>query len=220
MVSGTLGRHLVSLLWASLGPVMAPTRTRGPATSRTLILHHAGGASSVSPPLRRRRGADGSDVWLWGEACGDARAPRETDPPVGSLRLPLAELAANARSGQPRHDCDVLFGPRSRPHPRGRAAPARTLEPAQPVSINGRAPAVLVGRAGPRCKPSTYSCGTKTAIATPMAAAEAISTAPAAPSLGTLASGWRCGDLGDRSLPRSRVLNISATRTHADGACR
>ena len=38
------------------------------------------------------------------------RAPTETDQPIEALRVALAELAANARSGQQRHDCDVHFG--------------------------------------------------------------------------------------------------------------
>ncbi len=105
-----LGPHLVSLLWASLGPVTAVTADAGTGDVTHLILHHEGGASSaVTVTLCAPEAADGSDVWLWGEA-GRTRAPGETDQPVGALRLALAELAANARSGQPRHDCDVLFG--------------------------------------------------------------------------------------------------------------
>jgi len=105
-----LGPHLVSLLWASLGPVTAVTADAGTGDVTHLILHHKGGASSaVAVTLCAPEAADGSDVWLWGEA-GRTRAPGETDQPVGALRLALAELAANARSGQPRHDCDVLFG--------------------------------------------------------------------------------------------------------------
>ena len=105
-----LGPHLVSLLWASLGPVTAVTADAGTGDVTHLILHHEGGASSaVTVTLCAPAAVDGSDVWLWGEA-GRTRAPGETDQPVGALRLALAELAANARSGQPRHDCDVLFG--------------------------------------------------------------------------------------------------------------
>jgi predicted dehydrogenase len=105
-----LGPHLVSLLWASLGPVTAVTADAGAGDVTHLILHHRGGASStVTVTLCAPEFADGSDVWLWGEA-GRTRAPGETDQPVGALRLALAELAANARSGQPRHDCDALFG--------------------------------------------------------------------------------------------------------------
>src|SRR5258708_5429750 len=105
-----LAPHLVSLLWASLGPVTAVTADAGTWDVTHLILHHEGGASSaVTVTACAPEAADGSDVWLWGEA-GRTRAPGETDQPVGALRLALAELAANARSGQPRHDCDVIFG--------------------------------------------------------------------------------------------------------------
>ena len=105
-----LGPHLVSLLWASLGPVTAVTADAGTGDVTHLILHHRGGASSaVAVTLRAPEAADGCDVWLWGET-GRTQAPGETDQPVRALRVALAELAANARSGQPRHDCDVLFG--------------------------------------------------------------------------------------------------------------
>jgi predicted dehydrogenase len=105
-----LAPHLVSLLWASLGPVTAVTADAGTWDVTHLILHHEGGASSaVTVTACAPEAADGSDVWLWGES-GRTRAPVETDQPVGALRLALAELAANARSGQPRHDCDVIFG--------------------------------------------------------------------------------------------------------------
>jgi predicted dehydrogenase len=105
-----LAPHLVSLLWASLGPVTAVTADAGAGDVTHLILHHRGGASSaVAVTLRASEAADGSDVWLWGET-GRTRAPEETSQPVRALSLALTELAANARSGQPRHDCDVLFG--------------------------------------------------------------------------------------------------------------
>lgn len=105
-----LAPHLVSLLWASLGPVTAVTADAGTGDVTHLILHHEGGASSaVTVTARAPEAADGSDAVLWGET-GRTRAPVETDRPVVALRLALAELAANARSGQPRHDCDVFFG--------------------------------------------------------------------------------------------------------------
>jgi predicted dehydrogenase len=105
-----LAPHLVSLLWASLGPVTAVTAEAGTGDVTHLILHHEAGASSaVTVTGCAPEAADGSDVWLWGEA-GRTRAPGETDRPVDALRVALAELAANARSGRMRHDCDVLFG--------------------------------------------------------------------------------------------------------------
>jgi predicted dehydrogenase len=105
-----LAPHLVSLLWASLGPVTAVTADAGTSDVTHLILHHEGGASSaVTVTACGPEADDGSDVALWGEA-GRTRAPGETDKPVDALRVALAELAANARSGRRRHDCDVLFG--------------------------------------------------------------------------------------------------------------
>jgi predicted dehydrogenase len=106
-----LAPHLVSLLWASLGPVTANTADAGPGDVTHLILHHEGGASSAVTVTAGAPEAadDGSDVVLWG-ADGRTRAPAETDEPVAALRVALTELAANARSGQQRHDCDVHFG--------------------------------------------------------------------------------------------------------------
>jgi predicted dehydrogenase len=106
-----LAPHLVSLLWASLGPVTASTADAGMGDVTHLILHHEGGASSTVTVTAAAPEAadDGSDVVLWGGA-GRTRAPAETAEPIGALRVALAELAANAKSGQQRHDCDVHFG--------------------------------------------------------------------------------------------------------------
>jgi predicted dehydrogenase len=105
-----LAPHLVSLLWASLGPVRTVTADRGPGDVAHLVLHHDSGASSVvtvtagAPPA-----SDTVDLWLWGEV-GRSHAPGPTADPVGALRRALTELAANAAAGQSRHDCDVFFG--------------------------------------------------------------------------------------------------------------
>ena len=105
-----LAPHLVSLLWASLGPVRAITADAGPGDVTHLIMHHADGASSViTVTLGAPEVSDGVEVWLWGER-GRSRAPGPTPDPVAALRLALSELAANARAGRPEHDCDVAFG--------------------------------------------------------------------------------------------------------------
>lgn len=105
-----LAPHLVSLLWASLGPVRAVTADAGPGDVTHLILHHAGGASSaVTVTLNAPEVSDGMELWLWGEA-GRSHAPGPTADPVGALRLALTELAANASAGRQRHDCDAAFG--------------------------------------------------------------------------------------------------------------
>jgi hypothetical protein len=53
--------------------------------------------------------AELDDLYLWGQA-GRSTAPVETEHPVVALRTALTDLAANARSGQTRHPCDVQFG--------------------------------------------------------------------------------------------------------------
>ena len=105
-----LAPHLVSLLWASLGPVVSVTADAGRADVTHLVLHHASGATStVTVTLSAAEAADYSELYLWGES-GRSAAPAETDQPVRPLRVALTELAGQAGSGQPGHPCDVRFG--------------------------------------------------------------------------------------------------------------
>ena len=105
-----LAPHLISLLWASLGPVRSVTAQAGPADVTNLILRHEPGATStVTVTLNAPESAELADLFLWGEA-GRSAAPVETDQPVIPLRTALTELAANARSGQTAHPCDARFG--------------------------------------------------------------------------------------------------------------
>jgi predicted dehydrogenase len=105
-----VGPHLVSLLWASLGPVRAVTADAGPGDVAHLILHHEGGASSVvTVTLNAPEASDGVELWLWGDN-GRSSAPAPTADQIGALRLALTELAANIRAGRHRHDCDAAFG--------------------------------------------------------------------------------------------------------------
>jgi len=105
-----LAPHLISLLWASLGPVRSVTAQAGPADVTNLILRHEPGATStVTVTLNAPKSAELADLFLWGEA-GRSAAPVETDQPVIPLRTALTELAANARSGQTAHPCDARFG--------------------------------------------------------------------------------------------------------------
>jgi predicted dehydrogenase len=105
-----LAPHLISLLWASLGPVRSVTAQAGPADVTHLILRHEPGATSTATvTLNAPQSAGFADLFLWGEA-GRSAAPVETDQPVTPLRTALTELAANARSGQTPHPCDVRFG--------------------------------------------------------------------------------------------------------------
>jgi len=105
-----LAPHLVSLLWASLGPVEAVSADAGAGDLTHLILHHQGGASStVTVTVEAPEAAARSEGFLWGEG-GWSPMPADTGRPVDALRLALTELAANIRSGRTDHECDVRFG--------------------------------------------------------------------------------------------------------------
>jgi predicted dehydrogenase len=105
-----VGPHAVSLLWASLGPVTSVTADAGLADITHLILHHVGGVTStVTVTCSAPVAAVGLECYLWGEADTSPLPPDSGDR-VGALRVALTELAANARSGQVTHPCDVRFG--------------------------------------------------------------------------------------------------------------
>jgi predicted dehydrogenase len=105
-----IGPHVVSLLWAALGPVTSVTADGGPSDVAYLVLHHQGGASStVTVTQSGGAAAAGFEAYLWGEA-GRSIAPVAASDPVVPLRAALAELAENARSGRTDHPCDVRFG--------------------------------------------------------------------------------------------------------------
>jgi predicted dehydrogenase len=105
-----LGPHLISLLWASLGPVRSVTARAGRADITHLVLRHDGGVTSTATvTLDAPESAEFNELFLWGRA-GRSAAPVETPDPVTPLRTALAELAANVRSGQVSHPCDAGFG--------------------------------------------------------------------------------------------------------------
>ena len=105
-----LGPHAVSLLWASLGPVVAVTADAGPRDVSYLVLHHESGVtSSVTITLGAPPAAESLELRLWGEA-GRSDAPLADRDAVAALRLALTELAAGARAGRADHPCDVRFG--------------------------------------------------------------------------------------------------------------
>jgi predicted dehydrogenase len=102
--------HVVSLMWAALGPVTAVTADAGPADVAHLVLQHEGGTSStVTVTQAGGEAAAGFEAYLWGGA-GRSFAPVAAGNPVVPLRTALAELVANARSGRTDHPCDVRFG--------------------------------------------------------------------------------------------------------------
>jgi predicted dehydrogenase len=102
--------HAISLLWASLGPVTSVLAVGGQADVSHLILHHESGATSTATlTLSVRPEAERAEMYLW-DPSGRSPAPAEADDPLPPLRTALSELAANARSGQTAHPCDVRFG--------------------------------------------------------------------------------------------------------------
>jgi predicted dehydrogenase len=105
-----LAPHVISMLWASLGPVRSVTARAGLADVTHLILRHdTGVTSTVTVTLSAPEDAAFADLYLWGQA-GRSVAPTEAEQPVTALRTALTELAANARSGQTAHPCDARFG--------------------------------------------------------------------------------------------------------------
>ena len=105
-----LGPHVISLLWASLGEVRSVTADAGRGDVSHLVLHHGTGlTSTVTVTLGQPENAEFAELFLWGEP-GRSACPGETEDPVIPLRTALTELAANARSGQVSHPCDVGFG--------------------------------------------------------------------------------------------------------------
>jgi predicted dehydrogenase len=105
-----LGPHVVSLLWAALGPVTSVTADAGPDDVAHLVLHHQGGPSSVVTVTQSAgEAARGFEAYIWG-ASGQSDAPAAASDPVVPLRTALTELAQNVRSGRTRHPCDVRFG--------------------------------------------------------------------------------------------------------------
>jgi predicted dehydrogenase len=105
-----LAPHVISLLWASLGPVRSVTAEAGRGDVTHLVLHHeAGLTSTVTVTLAQPEGAEFSELYLWG-APGRSNCPTETEDAVIPLRTALTELAANAQSGHVSHPCDVRFG--------------------------------------------------------------------------------------------------------------
>jgi predicted dehydrogenase len=105
-----LGPHAISLLWACLGPVGSVTADAGLADVAHLVLHHRNGpTSTVTVSQSASPAAQGFGCYLWGEA-GRSTAPGLPAEPVTPMRVALAELAGNARSGRTAHACDVQFG--------------------------------------------------------------------------------------------------------------
>jgi predicted dehydrogenase len=137
-----LAPHVISLLWACLGPVVSVSADTAVLAGVTfLVLHHASGAaSSVTVSLSATEAAEGFDLYVWGER-GRSAAPGEASYPDRALRVALGELADNARSGRLDHPCDVRFG-----HAVGRVLTeaqrqidaARQIGASRPVDVSRR----------------------------------------------------------------------------------
>jgi hypothetical protein len=105
-----LAPHVISLLWAAIGPVTAVKADAGLADVTHLVLHHDSGATSaVTVTLSAPESADLAELFIWG-APGRSAAPAEAGDAVVPLRTALTELAGLARAGQVTHPCDVRFG--------------------------------------------------------------------------------------------------------------
>jgi predicted dehydrogenase len=105
-----LGPHVLSLLWACLGPITGVTATAGARDLTHLVLTHESGASSTATvTLSAPPAAAATNVYVWGEA-GRSIMPNAPWDPVECLRTALTELLAMAETGQVKHPCDVHFG--------------------------------------------------------------------------------------------------------------
>jgi predicted dehydrogenase len=105
-----LGPHVLSLLWASLGPVTGVTAVRGAGDLTHMVLTHESGASSTATvTLGAPPAASATSLYVWGEA-GRSIMPNSGWDPVDCLRTALTELLAMAASGEVGHPCDVRFG--------------------------------------------------------------------------------------------------------------
>ena len=105
-----VGPHIVSLLWACLGPVISVTAVAGAGDLTHLVLTHEGGASSTaSVTLGAPPAATATNLYVWGEA-GRSIMPTAPWDPVDCLRAALSDLLEMAASGQLKHPCDVHFG--------------------------------------------------------------------------------------------------------------
>jgi predicted dehydrogenase len=105
-----LGPHVLSLLWACLGPISSVAATAGAKDLTHLVLGHESGASStVTVTLSAPPAAAATNVYVWGEA-GRSIMPNAPWDPVECLRTALSELLTMAETGQVKHPCDVRLG--------------------------------------------------------------------------------------------------------------
>jgi predicted dehydrogenase len=105
-----LGPHVVSMLWACLGPVATVTAMAGPDDVTHLVLtHDSGVTSSATMTLGVPTAAAGNSLFVWGEA-GRSVMPWAPVDAAEALHVAVTELAAAAADGRATHPCDVRFG--------------------------------------------------------------------------------------------------------------
>jgi predicted dehydrogenase len=105
-----LGPHVLSLLWASLGPITGVAATGGAADLTHLVLTHESGATSTATvTLSAPPAAAAMSLQVWGEA-GRSIMPTAPYDAVECLRVAISELLTMAESGQVKHPCDVRLG--------------------------------------------------------------------------------------------------------------
>lgn len=104
-----LGPHVVSMLWACLGPVVSVTAVPGgPDVTHLVFTHESGATSTATVTLSAPAVAAGTSLFVWGEA-GRSVMPATPSDPLDALRVAAVELVAAAESGRP-NPCDVRFG--------------------------------------------------------------------------------------------------------------
>jgi predicted dehydrogenase len=105
-----LGPHVVSLLWACLGPVTSAHAIAGADDVTHLVLCHESSATSTATvTLSAPAAASGNNLFVWGEA-GRSVMPATPVDPVAALRTAAAELISCAAAGRQDHPCGVRFG--------------------------------------------------------------------------------------------------------------
>lgn len=105
-----LAPHVLSLLWASLGPIVGVRAMAGAGDLTHLVLTHDSGATSTATvTLSAPPAAAATNLYVWGEA-GRSIMPNAPWDPVECLRTALSELIAMADSGQVKHPCDAHLG--------------------------------------------------------------------------------------------------------------
>ncbi len=105
-----LGPHALSLLTPTLGAVTAAQGTRAADGTVSVLLEHAGGATSTvvvsatAAPL-----SAGTDIWLHGDAGRLVLLPEGDETAVAAHSVAVEELMAAALTGGA-HPCDAAFG--------------------------------------------------------------------------------------------------------------